>query len=313
MSQYEFLPYIAGLIQAAKEADAPPLDTLTPAEARAARNPIITQNLGPPEDVAKVDNLSIPGPGGDLALRVYTPEGEGPFGALVYFHGGGWVVGTLDTHDSLCRKLANRAGCVVVAVDYRLSPEAKFPAAMEDAYAGVKWVHDNAASIEVDPDRLAVGGDSCGGGMAASVCLMAKQRGGPALKFQLVVYPVSDLSSFDKESYRKYGNDLMLTRDGMAYFRDSFLASPDAAGDPIASPLLADDLSGLPPALVITAEHDVLTSEGELLARRLDQAGVPTVYSCYPGVIHLFFGMDELSEDENGLAQAGAALREALA
>ncbi len=313
MSQYQFLPYIEGLLKTAKEAGAPPLQTLTPEEARGVRNPVMIGLLGPPEEMALVAEQTIPGPGGDLALRIYTPQGQGPFGVLVYFHGGGWVVGSLETHDSLCRKLANRAGCVVAAVDYRLSPEAKFPAALEDAYAGAKWVHDHAAEINVDPARLAVGGDSCGGGMAVSVCLMAKERGGPPIRFQLLVYPVTDLSSFDKESCNKYGDDLLLTRSGMGFFRGHYLTSEQDAQNPLASPLLAKDLSGLPPALVITAEHDVVTSDGELLARRLNEAGVPAEYTCYPGVIHLFFGMAELSEEENGLAQAAAALKQALA
>ncbi len=246
-------------------------------------------------------------------MRVYNPgPGEARPG-LVYFHGGGWVVGGVETHDSLCRHLANGAGCLVLNVGYRLSPENRFPTAAEDCYSALTWAVEKAGRLGLDPRRLAVGGDSAGGGLAATMALMARDRSGPGLKFQLLVYPVTDLSDFDKPSYRKYWDKLILTGEGMEFFRDCYLDTPADRKNPYASPLLAGDLSGLPPALVITAEHDVLTSDGELFARRLKEAGVEARHVSFPGVIHLFFGMSALSREENGLDLAAEALKEALA
>jgi len=313
MTELKFHPHIESLIRAAAESDAPPLASLTVEEVRAARNPVITDHLGPPEPMAKVEDLPIEVEGGEITLRVYTPAGPGPFPGLVYFHGGGWVVGNLETHDSLCRALANAASCVVVAADYRLSPEHKFPVAAEDAFAATLWAAENAARLNCRPGALAVGGDSAGGGLAASVCLMARDRGGPELKFQLLVYPVTDLASFDKPSYKKYWDRLILTGETMDFFREAYLARPQDGLNPLASPLLAPSLAGLPPALVITAEHDVLTSDGQDYAARLKEAGVAAGSSSYPGMIHLFFGMAALTRRENGLDEAAAALKKALA
>ncbi len=313
MSAYRFLPHIAELIKTAQESDAPLLSSLTPAEARAVRNPIIKGHLGPPEEVARVEDRLIAAGEAEIPIRVYTPFGRGPWPVVVYFHGGGWVVGDLETHDSLCRALTNGVGAVVVAVDYRLAPEHKFPAAVEDAYAATGWAADNATGIGGDPHRLAVAGDSAGGNLAAAVCLMARDRGGPAIGYQLLVYPVMDLSSLDTETYRDYADAFILTKDGMAYFIGHYLRRAEDALDPYASPLLAEDLSGLPPALIITAQYDVLTSEGRAYAERLRRAGVEATYSEYPGVIHLFFGMSALDRSQNGLDEAFAALKTALA
>jgi acetyl esterase len=300
------------LLQAAAEADAPPLSELTPEEARAARDPVITAHLGPPEEVARVRDYDVPAEGGRIRIRAYTPQGKTPLPGLVYFHGGGWVVGGIETHDSLCRALANGAGCLVFSVGYRLAPENRFPAAAEDSHRALSWVVENSGKLGLDPDRLAVGGDSAGGGLAAAVALMARDRSGPALRFQLLIYPVTDLSGFDKPSYAEYWDKLILTGEGMEFFRDCYLREPEDGLNPYASPLLAPDLKGLPPALVMTAEHDVLTSDGELYAQRLKEAGGRVEYFCAPGVIHLFFGMSALSREENGLNRAVAALREAL-
>ena len=313
MSGFEFLPHIQGLIAAAAAAGAPPLSELTPKEARALRDPVIKGHLGPPEGVARTKDYDVPVADGRIAVRAYAPRGRGPFPGLVYFHGGGWVVGSVETHDSLCRALANAAGCCVFSVGYRLSPEHKFPTPAEDCYAALNWVAENGGEFALDPARLAVGGDSAGGGLAAAMALMARARSGPGLRFQLLVYPVTDLSDFGKPTYRKYWDKLILTGEGMEFFRDCYLKDPADGLDPLASPLLAPDLSGLPPALVITAEHDVLTSDGELYAQRLEEAGVAVRQACFPGVIHLFFGMAALSREENGLNLAAKALKEALA
>jgi acetyl esterase len=245
---------------------------------------------GPPESLAKVESRRIPGPGGEIPLRIYTPEGSGPFPAIVFFHGGGWVIGTLDTHDGVCRQIAKRAGAVVVSVDYRLAPEHKFPAAPEDCYAATLWVAENAAKIGVDACRLAVGGDSAGGNLAAAVSLMARDRGKPKIAYQVLIYPVTE-HSYDTASYRENADGYLLTKDSMVWFWNHYLRSPADGAQPYASPLRARDLKGLPPAMVVTTEFDPLRDEGEAYAERLRQAGVPVKLKRYDGLIHGFFMM----------------------
>jgi len=307
-------PQIDALLKKMQERGAPPVNTLTPTEARETRNPVFIDLGGPPEEVSKVENRNVPGPAGEIPLRIYTPRGSGPFPVLVYFHGGGWIICNLDTHDAVCRHLANGASCVVVSVDYRLAPEHKFPAAAEDAYAATRWVAENARIMDVDPERIAVGGDSAGGNLAAVVSLMAREKGGPQLVHQLLVYPVTDLSSMDNDSYREHGQGYILTKDSMAYYGSHYLAGEKDALNPYASPLLAKDLSGLPSPLVITAEYDVLTDEGKAYADRLQEAGVPVRYSCYDGLIHAFFSMaGVVDRTRDALDEAAAALRSAFA
>jgi acetyl esterase len=264
---------------------------MTPEQARALANPIIAQMGGVAESVEKVENLDIPGSDGDIPIRVYTPKGKAPFPVLVYFHGGGWVIGNLDTHDSLCRSLANNAGCVVVSVGYRLSPENKFPAAVNDAYTATQWTANNGSRIQGDATRIAVAGDSSGGTLAAAVALMARDKGGLALVYQVLIYPALNLASFDTASYHDYGTGYMLTTTEMEWYRGHYLARQEDAQNPYASPLLASDFGKLPQALIITGEMDVLTSEGEAYANRLRQAGVVVRYHCYEGMIHPFLSL----------------------
>ena len=243
------------------------------------------------EPVRSIENLRIPGPDCEIPIRVYTPESRAPRPALVYFHGGGWVVCDLDTHDVVCTAIAHRAGAVVVAVDYRLAPEHKFPAAVIDSYAATAWVASNAERLGIDPKRISVGGDSAGGNLAAVVSLKSRDEDGPAIALQVMVYPVTDLSSFATPSYQEFGEDHYLTKSEMEWFREHYLRNMDDARNPHASPLLARDLSRLPPALIITAECDPLRDEGEAYAKRLTNAGVPVTYTCYPGMIHPFFSL----------------------
>lgn len=250
---------------------------------------------------------------GEIPIRIYQPQGNNPFPILLYFHGGGWVTCNLDTHDSLCRSLANGASCIVVSVDYRLAPEHKFPAAVDDAYAATRWASDNAESINGDSNRIAVGGDSAGGNLAAVVSLMARDNGSPSLRHQLLIYPVTDLSSFDTKSYREHGEGYILTRDSMEYYRGHYIRRDEDALNPYASPLLAQDLSGLPPALVMAAEFDVLTDESNAVANRLRRVGISVTYSCYEGMIHPFLslaGMVDRARD--GISEAATALRSAF-
>ena len=265
------------------------------------------------EAVADVADRGVPGPAGDVPVRVYAPVAGGALPGIVYFHGGGFVIGNLESHDGTCRALANASGCAVVSVDYRLAPENRFPAAAEDCYAALRFVAERGAELGVDPQRLAVAGDSAGGNLAAVAALLARQRRGPDLRFQLLVYPVAD-HRFDTASYRENAEGYFLTAAMMRWFWGHYLARPEQGEDPIASPLRAKDLTGLPPALVITAEYDPLRDEGEAYAERLREAGVATELRRYDGQIHGFFSLfDALDDGRAAMDHAGAALRAALA
>ena len=268
---------------------------------------------GEPESVAHVENRRIPGPAGQIPVRIYRPEARGALPALVYYHGGGFVLCNLDTHDGVCRSLANAAGCTVVSVDYRLAPEHPFPAAPEDCYAALRFVAERAGEIGVDASRIAVGGDSAGGNLSAVIAQLARDRRGPRLAFQLLVYPVTDCR-FDTASYRANAEGYFLTTAMMKWFWKKYLADPADAENPYASPLRAVDLSGLPPGLCITAEMDPLRDEGEAYAARLRDAGVPVTTTRYDGMFHGFFGMGALlAQGKSALAEAATALRKALA
>ncbi len=248
-----------------------------------------------------------------MPVRVYTPQGEGPFPGLVYFHGGGFVLCNLDTHDGICRSLANAAGCVVVSIDYRLAPEHPYPAAPEDCYAATQWVAKNGAELDIDVSRLAIGGDSAGGNLTAVTALMARDRGGPTLRFQLLVYPVTDCA-FDTASYRENAEGYFLTIGMMRWFWQKYLTDPAQARDGYASPLRAADLANLPPGLCITAGYDPLRDEGEAYAERLRKAGIDIRTSRYAGMFHGFFGMGgQIDKAREAIAEAAAALRAALA
>jgi acetyl esterase len=280
------------------------------------RSGMEAQNTLAPGDVIpvrKVEDRTVPGPAGDIPIRVYWPEGEGPFPVLVFFHGGGFVLCSLETHDGQCRALANRAGCVVVSVDYRLAPEHPFPAAPEDCYAVTEWVAAHAARLDADPARLAVAGDSAGGNLAAVVALMARDRSGPALRFQLLVYPVTN-HDFETLSYRENAEGYFLTTNTMKWFWGHYLADVADGSNPYASPLRAEDLSGLPPGFCITAGYDPLRDEGEAYAERLRAAGVSCPTERFPGMFHGFFGMQALlDEADRAVTLAAGALRKALA
>ena len=254
-----------------------------------ARATMLARPRLPGPTLAHEEDRRIPGPGGDTPIRVYRPITE-TGGVLVYFHGGGWVLGNLDTHHNQCRNLAQAAGCVVVAVDYRVAPEHRFPAAAEDAYAAASWVAANAAELGVDAAKLAVGGESAGGNLAAAVCLMARDRGGPAIAQQWLAYPVLD-HSFDTPSYLANNSGFGLERETMRWFWNHYLGQDQDGSNPYASPLRAASLAGLPPAIVITCEYDVLRDEGGAYAERLRQAGVTVELMCVPGVNHAFLGM----------------------
>jgi len=266
----------------------------------------------PGPEVARVEMLEIPGPDAAIPARLYAPPGTDAKPGLVFFHGGGFVLCGLDTHDSTCRELAVGADCVVVSVDYRLAPEARFPAAPEDCYAATKWVHDEAAGLGIDPSRLAVAGDSAGGNLAAVVAIMSRDRGGPDLAHQLLIYPVTE-HRFDTESYRTNGEGYFLSRDMMRWFWHQYLENEADGREPYASPLLAESLAGLPSATVLTADYDPLRDEGRAYAEALKKAGVETQYTNYPGVFHGFFGMPaQIPRALQAVEESCAALRAAF-
>ncbi|MBA2288517.1 MAG: alpha/beta hydrolase [Ktedonobacteraceae bacterium] len=290
---------------------APPLHEQSVNEARQAIAAL--DRMGDtPEHIHSIENRSIPGPAGTIPIRIYSPEGQGPFPILVFFHGGGWVICDLDTHDPACRILANAAHCIIVSVDYRLAPEHKFPAAPEDCYAATQWVAQNATSINGDPARIAVGGDSAGGNLAAVVSLMARDRGEPSIAFQLLIYPVTDYYLPGTTSYANNAEGYFLTRDAMAWFWKHYISIADDLDNPYLNPLRAKDVSKLPPAYIVTAEFDPLCDEGEAYAQRLREAGVPVQARRYNGMIHGFFTMVGLiDQSKPALAEAASVLEAA--
>ena len=298
-------PQVQAFLDQVAAMNLPPLNTMSVEQARQVAA-ALSEMHGAPEPVASVDNLIVPGPACEIPIRVYTPEQSGPSPVLVYCHGGGWVLGDLESHDAVCRALANAAGCLVASVEYRLAPEHKFPAAAEDAYAATRWVAENAGQIGGDPQRIAVGGDSAGGNLAAAVALMARDRGGPQLVFQLLIYPVTD-SACETVSCQENCEGYFLTLDMLRWFWNHYLGSDADRGNPYAAPLRARDLRGLPPALVLTAEFDPLRDEGEAYAARLRAAGVQVQRKRYDGMIHGFFSMGAL------LDQARVAMDEVAA
>jgi acetyl esterase len=305
----------------------PPLETLSPLAARnlplldyAARDLVASkatkrlQTLAAPmpEQVASIAHECIEGPDGEIMLRIYTPSGDGPFPVLVYFHGGGWVIASPTHYDSSGRALANAANCIVVMPSYRQAPEHKYPAAVRDAYAATQWVMKNAAALNGDPSRVAVGGESAGGNLAAVVCHIARDQNGLMPVHQLLVYPVTNYS-FDTFSYRDYSHAIPLNAAMMHWFWGHYLRSEADGEQPYASPLRGE-LAGLPSATVITAEVDPLRDDGQAYADALENAGVPVVYHNYDGVMHEFFGMAGLIDTAREAVDLAAdELRKAFA
>ena len=304
-------PQIQAIVDETLRLNVPEPHTVPPEEARQVMRSRAAR-VDPARAVEIVEDRVLPGPGGDLPIRLYRPSGAGPFAGLVYFHGGGWVVGDLDTHDSLCHSLAHESGCSIVSVDYRLAPEHRFPAALDDSYAATEWVAANGAELGIDPSRLAVGGDSAGGNLAAAVALLAQERNGPTLRFQLLIYPVTD-HDFDTASYSDNATGYLLSRDAMRAFWDEYVPDKSQRDDPHASPLRATDLSGQPPAFVLTAGYDPLRDEGVAYARRLEEAGVPVTHVEYPDVVHGFIRWPaKVNPTREAQDRVSEALREAL-
>lgn len=293
----------------------PPLNALPPLQAREVfrRGRLVTQPELPQVD--RVYERQATGPHGPIALRVYRGAGTadmGPLPAHVYYHGGGWVLGDLDSHDWICRKIANAAHCAVVSVDYRMAPEHIFPAAFDDALAAVRWVAENASTLRIDPTRIAVGGDSAGGNLAAAVAIAARDGGGPQLRAQILVYPATDLA-MTGNYYGRFTEGLALTDDVMRWFIDLYIPDKAQRTDWRASPLLAKSVKGLPPALVLTAGFDPLCAEGEAYVARLTAEGVPVTTAYYPGQIHGFLSNAKLlPRANNATDEIASALKAAF-
>ncbi|MBS0558825.1 MAG: alpha/beta hydrolase [Proteobacteria bacterium] len=303
------------LLVMVREAGRPPLESLPPAEARAAYSASRAVTQPEPQEVASVTDMAAPGPHGNVPVRFYVPAGVAGDSAqpcLVYFHGGGWVLGDLDSHDVVCRHLANASGCRVLSVDYRMAPEYRFPASFDDSVAATRFAFENAARLGIDPARIAVGGDSAGGNLAAAVAIHAARGGLPKLAYQLLIYPVVDLG-MTYPSYQRVTEGVLLTAATMRYFVDLYTPDPAQRSDWRGSPIRAADLSGTPPALVVTAAADPLCDEGIAYARRLEQEGVRVLHMHFSDQIHGFLTMGKVIAASGLLLDAmGAALRKAL-
>ncbi len=300
---------VAEMLAERRKDSTKPLYELSLAQARADDLASIQASGGAVVPVGETRELTLPGPAGDLAARLYRPSGEGPFPVLLYLFGGGWTLGTLDTCDGVCRQICADTSCMVMSVQYRRAPEHTFPAAPEDCYAAISWLAENAASLGGDPLRLGVGGDSSGGNLTAAVTQMARERGGPSLRCQVLVYPNTDYRA-DTPSRREIDDPAMFNRHSVDWYWGHYLADPEDGDNPFASPLRAKSLSDLPPALVISAEYDPLRDEAEAYAHRMREDGVRVELTRYDGMTHGFFTMSGVLDDaRTALRQVSEFLR----
>ncbi len=306
-------PQIVNVLEATRKAGLRPIEAMNPAEARAQMEETANSRKAEPLPVARIEEWAIPGPAGPIRLRLYWPNDTGAVPAIAYDHGGGHVIGSLDTHDLIARNLCAGAAALVASVDYRMGPEHRFPAAVEDCFAALEWLHGNAASLGADPNRLGVHGDSAGANLAAVVALMARDAGGPLLRLQSLVYPVADYT-LSSASYEKFAEGYgLLTRAAMVWFQERYLRSLADAQDWRASPIKAANFAGVAPAIIVTAECDVLHDDGEGYAQALRRAGVAVEYREYPGMIHGFLGMVPVVDDAmNAQRAVWAAFKQAF-
>ncbi|NOK09531.1 alpha/beta hydrolase [Corallococcus exercitus] len=309
-------PHARAFLEQLKAAGGPALETLPPVDARAVLRSV--QSGKSAKKPARIEDRVLPGgPGGQVSVRIVRPvDASEKLPAVLYLHGGGWVLGDKDTHDRLIRELAVGSRCAVVFVNYTPAPEGQYPTQIEQAYAALQWIAKNGGEADLDGQRIAVAADSAGGTLAAALTLVAKERGGPRILQQVLFYPVTD-ARFDTASYERYADGYFLTRSGMQWFWDNYAPDSSVRTDPLVSPLRATDaqLRGLPPALILNGECDVLRDEGHAYARRLVDAGVPTLALEYEGMIHDFVMLDPLADSlaaRNAIAQACLTLAEAL-
>jgi acetyl esterase len=307
-------PQMQAVLERAAQSGLPPYHSVSAVEARRLYKETRGALSPPVPEVASVRDLAASGPAGPIPLRLYRgldAAAGAPLPLLVYFHGGGWTIGDLDTHDIICRTLANKAHCAVVAVDYRMGPEHRFPAAVDDCVAATRWLAGQGAALGVDPARIAVGGDSAGGNLAAVVAITLRDAGGPPLVFQALAYPATD-QRMDSASHMSFAEGYLLTRKNMLWFRDNYL-SPGDYDDWRASPIRAADVARLPPAHIITAGYDPLRDEGRAYSDRLVAAGVPVLYECFEGMAHGFLTMGgAVAASNHALYRLGQSLAQAF-
>jgi acetyl esterase len=301
-------PELSAVIDKFRERGVPPWHSMSVDCARRLEDELFSAGAGPP--VRTVRNLAIDGPGGSIGLRVYRPDTEDR-PTLVFYHGGGWTLGTLDSADDICRELAHRAGCLVASVDYRLAPEHPFPAAVDDAMAALEWVADHAGSFGADPERLGVAGTSAGGNLAAATALRTRDRS-VDIDGQFLLYPILD-HAFDTPSYGEFADSPLLSRADMQWFWEQYLRSPVDGANPYASPLRASDVSGLAPATVLTAGRDVLRDEAVAYAEKLDAAGVSVTHHNYPALAHGFLSVtDDVPAADDAMDRLAERIGETL-
>jgi len=307
-------PQAKAILDQLAAAEGPKLYDLPPTQAREMYNGMAQVFDAIDVPIGAVSDKLIPGPAADIPVRIYTPVAKGDaLPVLVYFHGGGWVIGNIATHDKLARRLANEGNCVVVSVDYRLAPEDPFPAAVDDCYAALEWVEKNASEIGGDANRIAVGGDSAGGNLAAVMALKARNDKGPEIGFQLLIYPVTD-ARMDTKSYQDFAEGYLLEKRSMEWFFDQYAPEGLDRAQRYLSPLRAQTLKNLPPAYIITAGHDVLRDEGKAYADALKEAGGDVTYVNYEGMVHGFFNMQAvLDTAKTAIKDAAQALEKAFA
>ena len=304
------------VLDIAEKSGRPSFETLSPVEARALYEDMAKASAGPPPEIFQSEDMTAPGPYGPIPLRVYRPRDAGstPMAMLIYYHGGGYVIGSRDSHDVICRHLALAGDCLVVSVDYRMAPEFPFPKPVEDCWAATTWICDHASDLGGRADKVAVGGDSAGGNLATVMCLMARDQGGPAFVYQLLIYPGTDMTR-GLPSHTELADGYRLTKPLIDWFMDQYFSGDNKdLRHPLCSPLFIEDLSGLPPALVVSAGYDPLKDEDEAYFDRLVAAGVEARHSHYPGMIHGFINVTAILDAASAcLAECGAALRDAFA
>lgn len=288
-------PQAIDYLKQMEAAEAPPLHTVTPERIPAVRkefNTGILQFLGKPAELASVRDITAAAELRDIRLRIYTPYGKPPFPVFVFIHGGGWVLGNLDTHDRHCRYISHFADCITVSVDYSPAPEHPFPAALEECYAACRWTSEHLSDIGGKPGSIAIGGDSAGANLSAAVSLLARDRDFHGIGYQLLLYPALNLAEQNTESYRLYGDGYGITKKDTEWFVDRYVPAEKDRFNPLASPLLAESTADLPPAHIITAGHDALRDDGKLYAEKLSAAGIPVTYKCYEDQLHGFLNYD---------------------
>jgi acetyl esterase len=315
LTMKELHPQTRAVLEAMAAMNLTPPDKLPVQQAREQFKRARAPFVAPAQAVASVVDRAIPGPAEEMPVRLYRPQGSRPsemLPALVYFHGGGWVFGDLDTHDPLCREVSNLAGCAVVSVAYRVAPENKFPAAVDDAVAAIRYIADNGHALGIDGTRIAAAGDSAGGTLSTAAALTFRDQGGPRMCLQALIYPVTDMT-LDSAGYNRVPTGYTLPRERMLYFREAYLRGPEDIADWRASPLKARDVSNLPPALILTAAQDPLVEEAKAYADRLAAAGVPVEYTCYEGMVHGFLTLaGAIDAGHTAIAQVAASLKQAF-